>query len=63
MSASGIGITPKEPSENSLYLIESLEQIDSVVSVYYEYEWTPHLEEFFPEDGMLLLYLSQPMLK
>jgi len=41
--------------EDNFYLIESLEHLDSL-EVYYEFEWTPRLEEFFPEDGMLLLY-------
>ena len=41
--------------EDNFYLIESLEHLDSL-DVHYEFEWTPHLEKFFPLNGMLLLY-------
>ncbi len=52
-----IDITPKIPSSDYLYLIESADDIDSVFyAVNYYYEWTPHLEEFLPEEGMLLVF-------
>lgn len=52
-----IDITPYIPSSDYLYLIESADDIDSVFyAVHYSFEWTPHLEEFFPEEGMLLVF-------
>ena len=54
---------PVTPRDDNFYLIESPEQIDSVLNVYYEFEWSPRLEEFFPENGMLLVYLQNTNLE
>lgn len=53
-----IGLLPSVQSPKHLYLVESPDDIDSVFwTVSYSFESTPHLEEFFPENGILLVFL------
>lgn len=52
-----IDLIPIIQSSDFLYLVENPDDLDSVFwTVSYSFEWTPHLEEFFPEEGMLLVF-------
>ncbi len=52
-----IFLIPFEPSSECFYLVESPSLLDSVfMDISYLYAWTPRFEEFFPTEGMLLVY-------
>ncbi len=53
-----IALLPSEQSPENLYLVENPDDIDSVFwTVAYSFESTPHLEDYFAENGMLLVFL------
>lgn len=52
-----IVLHPRQQSHDGFYLVESPEMLDSIFElISYEFEYTPRLETFFPEDGMLLIF-------
>ncbi len=52
-----IFLTPYESSPECFYLVETPDHLDSVfMDISYMFDWTPQLDEFFPETGMLLVY-------
>lgn len=55
-------IMPFEFADNHFYLIESPEHLDSVFqTISYRHLYSgPRLEDLFPENGILLLYLDYP---
>lgn len=52
-----ISLIPYESSPECFYLVETPDHLDSVfLDISYLYTWTPRLDEFFPSQGMLLVY-------